>query len=354
MGHRVLVTVIAAIALSGCTALITDNRTFLQACAEGEQRIDRKLCYAEDPVVWFRAWATRHTSGEPPRPFYTGETVGFSAYAVHSREPSGPFELAWDLDGDGEYDDRIGPYIRPDTFGQGAQVTTTMYYEPGLYEVGLKLMEGEKVATASREIRVVERPADTASQPRGVGPARASAPPRRGAARSRPRSSRFSATLSMSSLRLGEPEESPKTVRIAGQILLGEFDGRLLKGGGRRTNAAATSLKAFLTSSWLTEVSSTLRRKDEVVTTRGLAVATFEDAVGAACVRYSISAEDGRGKGRMRLLGGTGAAEKLAASARFSARGRLTDLRLRGTITARKSSPRNLPASCANLSQDLE
>lgn len=322
-------SLVAGVALSGCALLVNDERASTLLCAEapGSPPPRPSDCQGPEPQVFFQYRTER---GGIQGPVHKGELVYFTAFAVASNRGCCIETYAWKVGG-GEFDDgtesEIGPFAFQ--FSGGAPVSVRVTDDAG------------EVATATQFLDVQE-PSEETKVSSASGAPTASATPRR-----------FSARLSLSTLRLGGLQSSRKELAMVGQVLIGELSGKL-KGAGNRSVAGSPSVTQLLSSSWLTETSATLRRRDDVLTSRGLAIANFEKAPGSACVRYSLRAETGRGRGKMKLLGGTGDAEKLAATARFHVRARApTDLRLRGTIASGRVQPRGLPPRCEQLTAEL-
>ena len=112
----------------------------------------------------------------------------------------------------------------------------------------------------------------------------------------------------------------------------------MVRGGG---------LRPLRRARWVARLDLTADLRNRAVTIRGTALATLARGRGLACVRLIVKRRgDGVPRGRLRILGGTGAAARLAARARFRVHAGGGTLRLRGRVRSRARPARLPPPGC--------
>ena len=153
----------------------------------------------------------------------------------------------------------------------------------------------------------------------------------------RPRGRRFRARLRGATLAL---DLAAMTVSgPVGRIRGVPADGRLVVRGG--------GLRPLRRARWVARLDLTADLRNRAVTLRGTALATLARGRGLACVRLTVERRgDGVPRGRLRILGGTGAAARLAARARFRVHAVGGALRLRGRVRSRARPARLPPPGC--------
>jgi hypothetical protein len=128
-------------------------------------------------------------------------------------------------------------------------------------------------------------------------------------------------------------------------VIVGRLRGTLSGPG-----AKSDPLAPFLRSVWRTRLSVRAGRARRAVDIGGLAYATFERVPGAACVKLHLRTRGRRRTGTLRVTGGTGAASRLAATARFRFRAnRRGQIVLRGVIRRRAAGRRPIGRGCRAL-----
>jgi hypothetical protein len=136
---------------------------------------------------------------------------------------------------------------------------------------------------------------------------------------------------------------------------IGEFSGRLL--GAQTPGDAALGLLGK--AQWHGNFSSTRNRATRKITTRGLILATFEDATaGRACMRVGYrnagrtkrTRSRNKGSSSLAVLGGEGGARTLRGTATVRITiARSGAMRLRGRVKTSRGAERGLPRACRKL-----
>ena len=123
--------------------------------------------------------------------------------------------------------------------------------------------------------------------------------------------------------------------------------GALRAAGGR-----LGALPRFRFADWVARLAFTSDLRERTVAIRGLVLATLPRGRGDTCLRLRLGGPVGRpASGRFALIGGTGAARRLAVRGRFRHHFTGTELRLRGRVRSRARPPRPLPLRCARLAR---
>lgn len=141
---------------------------------------------------------------------------------------------------------------------------------------------------------------------------------------------------------------------LRGAVLTGSFRGKVPAVRGERRRKARALLVAVLKATWRGKLDGSIDTKTGARRADILALATLprrrgQRRAGRACLRIAIRGATGRdATGTFTLLGGTGAAGRLALNGTFAyGTGRLGSVA--GTARVRTRAPRALPASCAAL-----
>ena len=260
-----------------------------------------------------------------PSPAFVGQPVFFDASGS-----TGAVSYSWDF-GD------AGPFTAPDPSSTASHV----YTSPGERVVVLVVSDaGGRIAPAQRTLNV-RASASAGADAAAIARAAIRAHRRRPAASARGR--RFTGRLTEVTLPL-----DPNAITRRGSIgsLRGvRATGRLVA-RGRRLGV----LRRFRHARWIARLNLSANLRTLSVTMRGLALATLTRGRGQGCLRIAITARAGRRPtGVLKILGGNGAASRLAGRAKF--RYRLGDdaVRLRGRIRIRTRVPSPLPAACSRL-----
>ena len=247
-----------------------------------------------------------------PDPAIAGQPARFEA-------AEGPATFSWDFEGNGEF-----------TVPSRERSITHTYLTPGERIVRLRVTDAAGQVPSVTRVLNVRRP-----EPAGAD---VSAVARAAARRAhRPRGRRFRARLRGATLAL-----DPAAMTVSGPVgrIRGTpADGRLVVRG--------RGLRPLRRARWVARLDLEADLRNRAVTLRGTALATLARGRGLACVRLTVVRRgDGVPRGRLRILGGTGAAARLAARARFRVHAVDGALRLRGRVRTRTRPPRLPPPGC--------
>ena len=106
----------------------------------------------------------------------------------------------------------------------------------------------------------------------------------------------------------------------------------------------------FRRASWVARLRLVARQQQRAVRLKGVALARFARAAGKTCLRIRMDGRAGRvGAARVKVIGGTGKAAKLAGGGRFRLRFGGRTPRLDGRLSLRRGAARQLPRACAGL-----
>ena len=247
-----------------------------------------------------------------PSPAVVGQSVLFDAsvsIAARSYE--------WDLDGNGTFE--VGP---------SPQATTSIVYATsGARAVRLRITDTRaRTATTVKEVPVF---------PSGAAGAFAAAKRAPGRA--------FSARLAGVTFPsgLGTPR------RRGGQVV---FPAVRARGRLIAPRRGLGPLRPFRRSTWVARLRLSADPRTGVARLSGLALATFTGRSGRACLRITMTTRArGAPTGTLKVIGGTGAAARLAGGGRFRFALRNGTPRLDGRLDATVGKPRPLPRRCSRL-----
>jgi hypothetical protein len=138
---------------------------------------------------------------------------------------------------------------------------------------------------------------------------------------------------------LGAPRQRGSVTTFSGLTARGRLDAP-----GRRLG----TLRRFRTARWVARIALAADVRRRAASLHGVALAVFPGAgSGRACVSVAMARHgDGPALGRFSVLGGTGAAARLAGGGTFDYRIRGATPTLRGRIAVRTGRPRPLPVAC--------
>ena len=247
-----------------------------------------------------------------PSPAVVGQSVLFDASSSF-----GARSYEWDLDGNGTFE--VGP---------SPQATTSIVYATsGARAVRLRITDaGARTATTVKEVPVFPS-----------GAARASAAAKRAPGRA------FSARLAGVSFPsgLGTPR------RRGGQVVFAAVRARGRLIAPRR---GLGPLRPFRRSTWVARLRLSADPRTARARLSGLALATFTGRSGRACLRITMATRTrGAPTGTLKVIGGTGAAARLAGGGRFRLVLRNGTPRLDGRLDVTVGKPRPLPRRCSRL-----
>jgi hypothetical protein len=281
----------------------------------------------EDVIVHRRVpTAVLVISPDPPS---VGQEVTFDASGSSSTDTN-ITGYRWDIDGIVSN----GYEVRTD----GPTVTRT-YDAPQTIEVGVRALDdygGGHYGQARRSLT--------------IGPAAPRHLSRVASARREAAARRFSARLDARPVpgQPGRLQQRGAVQSLRGMLVTGRFNGRLAR--VRPVPRAEALMARLLRAGYRARVDASVNARTRKSTTTMLAVATVSRSA-RACLQITIAERPGRKpSGTFRVLGGTGAATRLAATGTFGfTPGPVTPSTLTGKVKAWLTGARGLPRACAGL-----
>jgi PKD domain len=265
-----------------------------------------------------------------PNPAPPGAMVTFNG--EESDDPDGDIvEYKWDFDGDRSFD------------ATGASPTQMHSYpSAAVVNVLLRVVDDGGLADEATVRLVV-------GEPSGGGQAGFLRYDREARG---PVARRFSLRLSGRAVpgRAGRTVRRGNVASVRGMTFAGRFRGRVVR--PRHATRAESLLAQLLRAGYRARLDTTVDTKSGTSKTTMLALATFaRGSSTAVCLRMTITRKQGKKPvGTFRILGGKGAARRLASTGTFTfTPGTRSGSALSGRVKARLARARSLPRACSAL-----